>query len=82
MLSTQMKSDRFLVAFEGFATVVMLAFWVAVAIVVDGTLRVDAPVLGPAEDADVFSPAHAAPSGLADDPSGIKPARDPGRDGG
>ena len=82
MLSTQMTSDRFLVAFEGIATAVMLAVWVAMAVVVDGALRADAPVLGPAEDVGLSSPGHAAASGPAGGPSGIERARDPGRDRG
>lgn len=82
MLSTQMKSDRFLVAFEGFATVVMLVVWVAVAIEVEGALRAGVPVPRAAGDAGLPRPVHAAASGSAASPSGIEPARDPGRGGG
>ena len=77
-----MKTDRFLVAFESLATVVMLVVWVAVAIEVEGALTASAPVPLAAGDAGLPRPVHAAASGSAAGPSGIEPARDPGRDGG
>jgi hypothetical protein len=82
MLPTPMTSDRFLAAFEGITTVVMLALWVAVAVVIDGALRADAPVRAPAEDAGVSSPVHEAASGPEVGPSGIARVRDAERDRG
>jgi hypothetical protein len=77
-----MKSDRFLLALESLATVVMLVVWVAVAIEVEGALRAGAPVPPAAGDAGLPRPAHAAASGSSVSTSGIEPARDPGRGGG
>ncbi len=77
-----MRSDRFLVAFDLLATVVMLVVWVAVAIEVEGALRTGAPVPLAAGDAGLPRPVHAAASGSAAGPSGIEPARVAGRGGG
>ena len=77
-----MKFDRFFLAFESLATVVMLLVWVAVTVEVEGALRVGAPVPLAAGDAGPPRQIHAAASGSAVDALGIEPARDPGRDAG